>query len=191
MMEAFAFRYNECNPALFTSSDQPYILAFSMIMLHTDAFNRAAKTKMSRSDYVKNTRIDGISTDLLEYIYDNIVYAPFIYAADDDGDTLAHRSLSETSMASSGVATASSRDKSKADVYGLIASGDMSRLRVDIQMQIPVKSGCLISARLLSSTGADLIRYPHCQTLSRTPGQWPSSIAQPFKMPSLTRTISS
>lgn len=33
VMEAFAGRYNECNPSLFSNSDQPYILAFSMIML--------------------------------------------------------------------------------------------------------------------------------------------------------------
>lgn len=46
-------------------SDQPYILAFSMIMLHTDAFNKSNKRKMSRADYVRNTTIEGISPNLL------------------------------------------------------------------------------------------------------------------------------
>lgn len=82
-MEAFAERYNFCNPNLFDSPDTPYILAFSMIMLHTDAFNKSNKNKMTKADYVKNTRMDGVSPDLLEYIYDNITYAPFVYAADE------------------------------------------------------------------------------------------------------------
>lgn len=66
VMEAFAERYHLCNPALFTSPDQPYILAFSIIMLQTDAFNRSNKKKMTRADYVKNTKVDGVSSILLE-----------------------------------------------------------------------------------------------------------------------------
>lgn len=76
VMEAFARRWSECNPELFVSkeeslpedstntedlangaaakspklkseaSDVPYVLAFSMVMLNTDAFNPNAKTKM-------------------------------------------------------------------------------------------------------------------------------------------------
>lgn len=65
-MEAFAERYYNCNPALFLSPDQPYILAFSIIMLHTDAYNKSNKNKMTRADYVKNTKVDGLSTVLLE-----------------------------------------------------------------------------------------------------------------------------
>jgi Sec7-like guanine-nucleotide exchange factor len=47
-------------------SDQPYILAFSMIMLHTDAFNKHNRNKMTKADYVKNTRLPGISSEILE-----------------------------------------------------------------------------------------------------------------------------
>lgn len=35
---------------------------------------------MTKQDYVRNTRIEGVSTHLLEYIFDNIVFTPFIYA---------------------------------------------------------------------------------------------------------------
>lgn len=66
VMQAFADRYNACNPALFASPDHPYIIAFSIVMLHTDAFNKSNKKKMTRAAYVKNTKVDGVSTILLE-----------------------------------------------------------------------------------------------------------------------------
>jgi Sec7-like guanine-nucleotide exchange factor len=47
-------------------SDHPYVLAFSLIMLHTDAFNKSNKNKMTKADYVKNTRLDGVSPEVLD-----------------------------------------------------------------------------------------------------------------------------
>lgn len=47
-------------------TDHPYILAFSMIMLHTDAFNKSNKRKMSKADYVKNTRLPGVASEVLD-----------------------------------------------------------------------------------------------------------------------------
>lgn len=32
----------------------------------TDAYNKAQKNKMTKADYVKNTKLDGLSTELLE-----------------------------------------------------------------------------------------------------------------------------
>jgi hypothetical protein len=37
-----------------------------MMMLHTDAFNRHNKNKMSKADYVRNTRLDGVPPLVLE-----------------------------------------------------------------------------------------------------------------------------
>lgn len=36
------------------------------MMLHTDAFNKNAKNKMSKSDYLKNTSSSGVPTEILE-----------------------------------------------------------------------------------------------------------------------------
>ena len=85
VMEAFASRYRNCNPSFFVSegtriyeapvfdhqlifmpSDHPYILAFSLIMLHTDAFNKSNKRKMSKADYIKNTRLPGVAPEVLD-----------------------------------------------------------------------------------------------------------------------------
>jgi hypothetical protein len=46
--------------------DQAYILAFSLIMLHTDAFNKSNKRKMTKADYVKNTRLPGVPPEVLD-----------------------------------------------------------------------------------------------------------------------------
>lgn len=37
-----------------------------MMMLHTDAFNKSNKNKMTKADYVKNTRMDGVPPLVLE-----------------------------------------------------------------------------------------------------------------------------
>lgn len=84
VMEAFASRYLSCNPGLFVSngtltmpmkakttphtyfSDHPYILAFSLIMLHTDFFNKSNRRKMTKADYIKNTKLVGVPMDVLD-----------------------------------------------------------------------------------------------------------------------------
>ena len=82
-------------------SDHTYVLAFSLIMLHTDAFNKSNKHKMTKADYIKNTSLPGIAPEVLDashlflyqYIlfikflslqcfYHNIVFAPFIFIED-------------------------------------------------------------------------------------------------------------
>ncbi|RIA86010.1 hypothetical protein C1645_807983 [Glomus cerebriforme] len=95
VIESFSKRYHECNPDLFTSSDTSYILAFSMLMLHTDAFNKSVKRKMTKEEFVKNTRIDGVPSEILEILYDNITFMQFIYA-DDDTDVNGQTMLSSS-----------------------------------------------------------------------------------------------
>jgi Sec7 domain len=47
-------------------SDHTYILAFSLIMLHTDAFNKSNKHKMTKANYIKNTRLPGVASEVLD-----------------------------------------------------------------------------------------------------------------------------
>ncbi|CED82793.1 Guanine nucleotide exchange factor [Phaffia rhodozyma] len=83
VMEAFARQYIIGNPGLFVSKDHPYILAFSLIMLHTDAFNKSNKNKMTKADYVRNTRMDGVNPLVLDTFFDNITFTPFVFIEDD------------------------------------------------------------------------------------------------------------
>ncbi|CAJ0823538.1 5568_t:CDS:10, partial [Entrophospora sp. SA101] len=61
-----ALRYHDCNPSLFPTSDVSYMLSFSLLMLHTDAFNKNVKRKMTKEEFIKNTTIDGVPSEILE-----------------------------------------------------------------------------------------------------------------------------
>lgn len=63
--------------------DEAYFIAFSILILHTDVFNKNNKHKMSKSDYTKNARGQGVAEEILECFYDNISYTPFIHVEDD------------------------------------------------------------------------------------------------------------
>lgn len=41
-------------------------------MLHTDAFNKSNKRKMTKADYIKNTRLPGVAPEVLDV---SLVYA--------------------------------------------------------------------------------------------------------------------
>ncbi|KAK4849332.1 hypothetical protein QYF36_023640 [Acer negundo] len=56
IMEKFAERYCKCNPKAFISADTAYVLAYSVIMLNTDAHNPMVKDKMSADDFIRNNR---------------------------------------------------------------------------------------------------------------------------------------
>lgn len=78
LMEKFASRYCECNPALglFASADTAYVLAYSIIMLTTDLHSPQVKSKMTKEQYIKMNRGINDSKDLpedyLSQIYDEI-----------------------------------------------------------------------------------------------------------------------
>lgn len=75
-MLKFAERYTVGNPNAFANADTAYVLAFSVILLNTDAHNPQVKRPMSKVDFYKNNRgiDDGKDLDesLLSGIYDEI-----------------------------------------------------------------------------------------------------------------------
>jgi brefeldin A-inhibited guanine nucleotide-exchange protein len=56
LMEKFAERFCRANPGSFKNADTAYVLAYSVIMLNTDAHNPGVKQKMSKAEFVKNNR---------------------------------------------------------------------------------------------------------------------------------------
>ncbi|KAM7260898.1 hypothetical protein ACFE04_026373 [Oxalis oulophora] len=56
IMEKFAERYSKCNLKAFRSADTAYVLAYSVIMLNTDAHNPMVKNKMSADEFIRNNR---------------------------------------------------------------------------------------------------------------------------------------
>ncbi|KAJ3508228.1 hypothetical protein NLJ89_g5873 [Agrocybe chaxingu] len=77
-MLKFAERYMAGNAKTpFASAECAYVLAYSVILLNTDAHNPQVKKRMTKADFVKNNRGinngEDLPEDLLSTIYDEIV----------------------------------------------------------------------------------------------------------------------
>lgn len=83
VINAFSKRYFECNPGMFSSQDQCYILVFSLMMLHTDVFNSNNKHKMTKQEFINLCDIDELAPEIMEYYYDNITFTPFVNLDDE------------------------------------------------------------------------------------------------------------
>lgn len=136
-LQAFANRYHECNPGIFSTPDQAYFIAFSLLILHTDVFNKNNKHKMQKSDYQKNTRGEGIFDEILEVFYDNISYTPFIHVEDDidiNGERIvAHKAKRKNILPNAGLDIAKKSSKEPIDPYTLIIDDKLDILRPNLK----------------------------------------------------------
>lgn len=135
-LQAFANRYDECNPGVYASPDQAYFTAFSLLILHTDAFNKNNKRKMQKPDYLKNTGGEGVFDEILECFYDNITYTPFIHVEDDadvNGDRMSHKSRRKPIFAGGAAETLKHTSKEPLDPYTLIIDGKLDVLRPNLK----------------------------------------------------------
>jgi len=93
MMEAFAQRYCQLNPDIFTNPDTCYVLSFAIIMLNTSLHNPSVKEKPSVEQFITMNRgiNDGenLPRELLISLYDSIKTEPF-KIPEDDGNDLMH-----------------------------------------------------------------------------------------------------
>lgn len=72
-MLKFAERYLTGNPKAFATADDPYVLAYSVIMLNTDLHSSKLKRKMTKEDFIRNNRdLQDVPQDYLGGIYDEI-----------------------------------------------------------------------------------------------------------------------
>mmetsp|Transcript_778 Transcript_778/g.2900 ORF Transcript_778/g.2900 Transcript_778/m.2900 type:complete len:1642 (+) Transcript_778:177-5102(+) len=76
VMEKLAEKYCKDNPAVFQSADTAYVLAFSVIMLNTDAHNPLLADKMTKEEFVINntgiSETEDVPVEYLEQLYDRI-----------------------------------------------------------------------------------------------------------------------
>lgn len=75
VMERFAQQYYKQNPntGVFTSFETVYVVAFSTIMLNTDAHNPIIKKKMTKSEFIAQHEGESIPPQFIENLYDRIV----------------------------------------------------------------------------------------------------------------------
>lgn len=139
-LQAFANRYHECNPGIYTNPDQAYFIAFSLLILHTDVFNKNNKHKMQKHDYIKNTKGEGIADEILEVFYDNITYTPFIHVEDEldiAGDRASAHKASKKKIAfpnpSTPEAAIKKANKEPIDPYTIILDNRLDILRPNLK----------------------------------------------------------
>jgi hypothetical protein len=155
-LQAFANRYHECNPGIYSSPDQAYFIAFSLLILHTDVFNKNNKHKMQKADYLKNTQGEGIANEILEVFYDNITYTPFIHVEDDldiHGDRIVgHKARKKPLFLNGGPDPAKRVSKEPVDPYTLILDNKLDLLRPNLKevMQLDDPYSYLGTAKTLN-----------------------------------------
>ncbi|KAI9779358.1 MAG: hypothetical protein M1816_003605 [Peltula sp. TS41687] len=135
-LQKFADRYHECNPGIFSSPDQAYFTAFSLLILHTDVFNKNNKRKMQKQDYVRNTRGEGVPEEVLECFYDNICYTPFIHLEDDSDVTrerVGSRKIRKSIFPRGSSDTLKKGPKLPVDPYTLIIDHKLDYLRPNLK----------------------------------------------------------
>ncbi|KAJ0117664.1 protein transport protein sec73 [Diaporthe amygdali] len=139
-LQAFANRYHECNPGIYANPDQAYFIAFSILILHTDVFNKNNKHKMQKPDYIKNTKGEGIFDEVLEVFYDNITYTPFIHVEDDldiNGDRVTTHKVSKKKSilpnANAPDAASKRAAKEPIDPYTIILDNRLDILRPNLK----------------------------------------------------------
>jgi len=72
-----------CNLESNVVSDEVYVLCFSLIMLSVDLTSPHVKNKMSKREFIKNTRraASRVSEDLVGDLYDNVYLVGHVAAS--------------------------------------------------------------------------------------------------------------
>ncbi|KAF9927170.1 hypothetical protein FBU30_003450 [Linnemannia zychae] len=142
VLEAFAGQYHACNSHLFRSSEVVYTVAFSLMLLHTDAHNKNVRYKMSKEQYVRQAKsIDGVNTipaDILEVLYDNITYLKFVYA-EDELDVDGQRIAEVQPTTGSWFPRRRTASNQRTDSYNMIRHGSIAHLAPDLSDLIPFR----------------------------------------------------
>ena len=131
LMEKFAERFCVCNPGAYKSADTAYVLAFSVIMLNTDAHNPQVKHKMTKEGFLRNNRGIDDGADVpaahLEELYDRIV-SNEIRMKDEDPKLLAEKAELNAAKSSASSSASQSINRAMKDVS--------NRLGVDMLMSL-------------------------------------------------------
>ncbi|KAL8841480.1 MAG: hypothetical protein Q9170_000943 [Blastenia crenularia] len=136
VLQAFANRYHECNPGIYASPDEAYFVAFSLLILHTDVFNKNNKHKMQKLDYTKNARGTGVADEVLECFYDNILYTPFIHVDDDldiNGERIVANGSKKNIFPRASTDVIRRKANEPVDPYTLILDGRLESLRPSLK----------------------------------------------------------
>ncbi|CAN6670829.1 hypothetical protein TRVA0_043S00980 [Trichomonascus vanleenenianus] len=134
VLECFAKTYHNANPDIYSNAENAYIVVFSLMILHTDFFNKNNKHKMQKSDYLRNTYAKGVPKDVLECFYDNITYTPFIHTDEDFGPPGSRPTWSKRSS------TFGRSTKDMVDPYTLLIDCRLDVIRPSLGAVLPLEN---------------------------------------------------
>lgn len=66
ILDVFSHTYYNHNKDIYPSCETVYVIAFSLMILHTDCFNRSNKHKMSKLEYIRNIQAKDVNKEILE-----------------------------------------------------------------------------------------------------------------------------
>lgn len=74
LLERFSEHFVRCNPHIGLRPDVVYVLCFSLLMLSKDFASPQIKNKMSKREFIRNTRraVPAADVELLGHFYDNV-----------------------------------------------------------------------------------------------------------------------
>lgn len=153
LMEKFADRYVSCNPDAFKTADVAYVLAYSVIMLNTDAHNPMVKNKMSKADFLRNNRgiNDGgdLPSEFLESLYDRIVTEE-IKLGDEvgEGDVEVNDAAAATALSTNGTKNSGSQMSGKDSGLGGMPGGNNSSNNIASQSTSSYSSSWLVDSMM-------------------------------------------
>ena len=119
-----------------TDTDEAYFVAFSILILHTDVFNKNNKHKMQKQDYTKNSRGTGVADEILECFYDNISYTPFIHVEDDidiNGERIVTHNSKKGIFSRPSTDSVRKTSREPVDPYALILDNRLDSLRPSLK----------------------------------------------------------
>ncbi|CAH8592775.1 unnamed protein product [Heterobilharzia americana] len=92
LVSMFSERFTQCNPGLGMTNDEVYLLCFSMIMLSVDLWSPSIKNKMSKREFIRNTRqvVTTVSDEFLGSLYDNVYIFGHVVLIDCPGPPFRH-----------------------------------------------------------------------------------------------------
>jgi len=87
VLVAFSHRYHVCNPDIL-DEESVYLLVFSLLLLHTDAFHKSVRPRISKAEFVSMTEASHVHHAILEYLYDNTSLVEFAYMRSNTSVTI-------------------------------------------------------------------------------------------------------
>ena len=96
VMEEFGAKYFNDNPGTFSTADTVYVVAYSALMLYTDAHHPNLNSRMSLDEFIANNRgIDGgkdLPREFLVNLYNDITTKEITLLSKEDVPSLLTRS---------------------------------------------------------------------------------------------------